>query len=340
MLTDRDNEGKPAGAWEPTAVPAPYADFLVDPRRPWRLAQSPQTWRGRRRQARLVFGTGLRAMAERVSRLHYVGINFQPTADPRPRYGYGRSAHPQLLAYVEAHREQFAATLDALAAWTPELLAIPVEPQPGATPAWQQAWLPSLDAACLYSFVRDRRPASFVEVGSGWSTRFVARAIRDGGLGTLVTSIDPAPRAEVDVLCDRVLRCGLESADLSVFEDLVPGDVVFIDNSHRSFTNSDVTVFFLDVLPRLPHGVLVGIHDITLPADYPPGWNGFHFNEQYLLASYLLGGAAAIRLEFAALYAASDEHLGELPADLIAGLAERGVPWFGSGFWFTVDRSS
>jgi hypothetical protein len=152
-------------------------------------------------------------------------------------------------------------------------------------------------------------------------------------------SIDPEPRADIDRLCDHVVRSGLETADLAVFEELKPGDVVFVDNSHRAFTNSDVTVFFLDVLPRLPDGVLVGIHDITLPADYPPGWNGFHFNEQYLLACFLLGGTPWMQVELASLFAASDEQLGGSPAELVDGLAERGVRWFGSGFWFTVDRS-
>ena len=52
-----------------------------------------------------------------------------------------------------------------------------------------------------------------------------------------------------------------------------------------------MTVFFLDVLPELPPGVLVGIHDIYLPFDYPPSAAAAYYSEQYLLAAYLLGGA-------------------------------------------------
>lgn len=47
-------------------------------------------------------------------------------------------------------------------------------------------------------------------------------------------------------------------------------DVVFLDGSHRVFMNNDASVFFLDGLPRLPPGVLVGVHDIFLPEDYGP----------------------------------------------------------------------
>ena len=324
--------------WEPRAIRQVYAEFLVDPRRPWRLPEGPRTFRQRRHQARQLVGAMLQRLAERITGLHYVGVNFVPSADPRPRYGFGRPAHPELLALLEERRDSFAQVLDAIGAHSEDLLAIPTAPDEGSGPAWRQSWLPALDAASLYTFVRDRKPTRFVEVGSGWSTRFVWQAVQDGGLATEIVSIDPEPRADIDRLCDRVVRSGLETADLAVFQDLKPGDVVFVDNSHRSFTNSDVTVFFLDVLPRLPDGVLVGIHDITWPADYPPGWNGFHFNEQYLLACYLLGGAEWMRVDFAALFAASDEELGGRPPELVAGLTGRGVRWFGSGFWFTVDR--
>jgi hypothetical protein len=54
----------------------------------------------------------------------------------------------------------------------------------------------------LYSFIVDRRPERYVEVGSGHSTRFARRAINDAQTGTRITSIDPAPRAEVEPLCE------------------------------------------------------------------------------------------------------------------------------------------
>jgi hypothetical protein len=117
----------------------------------------------------------------------------------------------------------------------------------------------------------------------------VRRAIRDQGLRTRITSIDPYPRASIDAICDSMVRKPLESVDdLSIFDELVPGDIVYLDSSHRVFMNSDVTVFFLDILPRLRSGVLVHIHDIFLPDDYPPEWIGRYYSEQYLLACYLL----------------------------------------------------
>ena len=122
----------------------------------------------------------------------------------------------------------------------------------------------------IYSFLRSRRPATYLEIGSGNSTKFAARARQDGRLDTKIVSIDPSPRAEVDALCDEVIRSPFELADLSVLDRLVPGDIVFFDGSHRVFMNSDVAAFFLDAVPRLPAGVLIGVHDIYLPDDYEP----------------------------------------------------------------------
>ena len=97
---------------------------------------------------------------------------------------------------------------------------------------------------------------------------FARHAIRTGNLKTTIMSIDPKPRAEIDSLCDRVMRLPLELCDLNLFRELEPGDILFFDGSHRIFANSDVTVFFIEVLPRLKPGVLVHVHDIFLPADY------------------------------------------------------------------------
>ena len=71
--------------------------------------------------------------------------------------------------------------------------------------------------------------------------------------------------------------------------------------------NSDVTVFFLQVLPQLPAGVLVGIHDVLWPEDYLPMWADFLWSEQYLVAAWLLGGGAGMEIELPAHYVTQRE---------------------------------
>ena len=62
---------------------------------------------------------------------------------------------------------------------------------------------------------------------------------RDGGLATHLTSIDPAPRAEIDTLCDTVIRAPLESVDLGGSAACAAATWLFFDGSHRVFMNSD-----------------------------------------------------------------------------------------------------
>ena len=84
-----------------------------------------------------------------------------------------------------------------------------VKPRPDTPPEprWNQDWLPRLDALAAYVTVRQVRPARIVETGAGHSTRFLARAVRDGGLNTEITSLDPEPRATLNGLSGVELIC-------------------------------------------------------------------------------------------------------------------------------------
>jgi hypothetical protein len=160
-------------------------------------------------------------------------------------------------------------------------------------PFWLNTWFGGFDAISLYTVFGLYRPSRYIEVGSGISTRFARKAIRDLKLSTQIISIDPAPRAEIAEIADVVISTSIEDYDFSAYSQLRAGDVIMLDGSHRSFQNSDVTVFFTEILPSLEPGVIVGVHDIFLPFDYPEVWRSRFYNEQYVLAAYLLGGHRA-----------------------------------------------
>ena len=174
---------------------------------------------------------------------------------------------------------------------------IPIDPMdttPLSSPRWNNGWVSPLDAISIYGFLAIHNPRYYVEVGSGNSTMFAARSIRDHHLRTKIISIDPHPRAEINELCHKIYRMPFEDMDINFFTTLTAEDILLVDNSHRSFPNSDVTVFFTEVLPKLPAGLLYTLHDIYLPCDYPARWSCKQrrwYNEQYLLCAYLLGGA-------------------------------------------------
>jgi predicted O-methyltransferase YrrM len=229
---------------------------------------------------------------------------------PEARFGYGRPVHPEIQALLERGRPRYARHLSALLSYRERFATIPRDGAPeGKAPYWLNGWLPPPDAAALYGFVTEENPRHYIEIGSGNSTKFVRRAIEDHRLWTQVTSIDPSPRATIDELCDVVIRTPLEHADLEVFTKLEAGDVIFFDGSHRIFPGSDVTVFFLEILPRLRPGVLVHIHDILLPRDYPPEMQERYYSEQYLLAAFLLAGTTLFDVELPNAFVGDDPEL-------------------------------
>ncbi|GAA3250441.1 class I SAM-dependent methyltransferase [Pseudonocardia petroleophila] len=250
-----------------------------------------------------------------------------------PRYGHGKPAHPRLHELISRTNDAYAALLIAALDYREELASIPAMPGVGSSlTSWRNGWLPPIDMVAHYTLIRSERPARYVEIGSGESTKLARMAVTDGGLPTEIISVDPFPRAEVNNLCDRVIRNRLEDADLAVFSDVQPGDIVFFDGSHRSFMNSDVSVFFLEVLPELPRGLLIGIHDIDLPWDYRPEWAIRYYNEQYLLAVHLL--AAMPEIVFPSRHVAVTEALASILDPLWADPRVPDMERVGGAFWF------
>ena len=255
-------------------------------RLPPRIGQGARAWLGRRALEVATHCTGREYAALEHPGETVLHLDYAPSARNVARF----SPHPELARIIGERHDAYAAALETIRGYGERFTSIAVSASDPRDPQWLNGWQPGLDSGALYAFVSARAPRLYIEIGSGVSTKFARRAIEDGGLSTRIVSIDPGPHTEVDELCDSLVRSRLEEAELSVFEELAAGDVVFFDGSHRVFMNSDVTVFFLEVLPRLPPGVLVAIHDVYLPHDYQPWVAERYWSEQYLLAAYLLAG--------------------------------------------------
>jgi hypothetical protein len=157
---------------------------------------------------------------------------------------------------------------------------------------------PALDAWALEAMIRHHEPRRIIEVGSGFSSLVTARVNREHfGERIEFTCIEPYPR---QFLVDGVpgitgLRTEkVQDTPLEVFGALGDGDILFIDTSHVVKTGGDVPWIYGEILPRLAPGVLVHIHDICLPGDYPPQWvlDGWGWNETYLVHAFLAFNAA------------------------------------------------
>lgn len=168
--------------------------------------------------------------------------------------------------------------LDSIEKYAAELESIGKEPPP--QPRWDQDWFPRLDAAAAYAVVRESKPRRIIEVGSGHSTRFLARAVADGALATRITAIDPQPRARITALKLEYLAVRVQDALPEIFEDLQAGDILFVDSSHQVKPGNDLDFLLNRVVPKLAAGVRLHFHDIFLPDDYPQDWAWRRYNEQ------------------------------------------------------------
>jgi len=257
--------------------------------------------------------------------------------NPTPRYGYGKPPHPKLYEIINRNRNAYKNTLGNFLRFKENFLNIPLKNENNTKdPSWVNEFFTGLDAVTLYSLLCLNDPKRLIEIGSGYSTQFARRAIIDHNLQTKITSIDPHPRAGIDLICDTVIRQPLEDMDLSLFDELEAGDFLFVDGSHRCFTNSDVTVVFLEVLPRLRNGVLVEFHDIFLPYDYIPEWRERYYSEQYLLAVQILSENNKFNIIFPALFISEDAELNKILNPLWNEPRMQGVERIGGSFWIQV----
>ncbi|WP_235754343.1 class I SAM-dependent methyltransferase [Ruegeria pomeroyi] len=125
------------------------------------------------------------------------------------------------------------------------------------------------DAEALYLMIRRYQPRRVIEVGCGNSTRITRQAALDGGLETEITAIDPWPRADIAGVVDRFEQARLEEVDPAVFAALEADDVLFIDSSHQVRMSNDVAHLFCRIIPALAPGVVIHVHDVFLPYEYP-----------------------------------------------------------------------
>lgn len=181
---------------------------------------------------------------------------------------------------------QLAYLRDRLGPWL-EDLQIPEHSAAGELHL-RNGFYEAADAEVLYATVRARRPARVLELGSGYSTMIIARALEDAGGGEHIV-FDPFASQKLDAIATVVRRSAVE-LPADNWRSLRDGDVLFVDTSHTVKMGGEVNHIVLDVLPALATGVAVHFHDVFLPWDYPHGYPTrleAYWTEQYLLQAFL-----------------------------------------------------
>ncbi len=154
----------------------------------------------------------------------------------------------------------------------------------------------AVDADMYYGLIRYARPSRIIEVGCGLSTLLASDAVRknrDEGADIEYLCIEPYPSARLrdgTSEVDRFLEVKVQQVNLKEFTTLDENDILFIDTTHVLKAGGDVQFLYCEILPRLAPGVLVHVHDISLPRHYPKVYfeeSYYFWNEQYLLQAFL-----------------------------------------------------
>jgi hypothetical protein len=193
------------------------------------------------------------------------------------------------------------------------------------------------DAEIYGAMILDRKPRRIVEVGAGYSTLIARKTIRYAGYDTQLIAIDPVPRTDVRTATDGLILSTVEQSDL-VHYDWSAEDILFIDSSHVCRTRGDVPYLYCQLLPSLPAGILVHVHDVFLPFDYPNNYDGWCHSEQYLLCC-MLAYSNRYHTTFATHWL-TREHLEPMQAAFGSKVGdERLCHYFGCSYWFEVRSS-
>lgn len=157
------------------------------------------------------------------------------------------------------------------------------------------------DTSFLFLMLLAMQPKQIIEVGSGWSSALMLDVNEYlASSPAALTFIDPYPERlysairPADTKHCRVITQKVQDVPVEQFQKLGDGDILFIDNSHVSKCGSDVNYLFFEVLPRLQRGVVIHVHDIFYPFEYPIQWvveDKRNWNEAYLLRALLTGSA-------------------------------------------------
>lgn len=151
------------------------------------------------------------------------------------------------------------------------------------------------DAIFLSCLMLEKKPKRIIEIGSGYSSSVmldINNCFFHNNIA--LTFVEPYPEERLLSLVKEgdnytLIRSFVQDLPLDVFDQLEENDILFIDSSHVTKTYSDVNHLLFKVLPRLKKGVIIHVHDIFYPFEYPKEWvyQDRAWNEAYLLRAFL-----------------------------------------------------
>jgi hypothetical protein len=197
--------------------------------------------------------------------------------------------------------------------------------------------MPGLSMVMLYTIPAQFKLTKYIEIGSGTSTKIAYKARKENGLKFTITSIDPSPRQAIKAFADEWHQKRIQDISMDLFSGLSGNDIVFFDGTHMLLPNSDVAWFFLELPSQLPKGVIVQIHDIYLPYDYPRFMCDRYYSENYILGAVLLANPDKYKILCPNFYLSEEQQLAEIIESFWQHPNLQGVEKHGGSFWLKVQ---
>ncbi|MBA3963703.1 MAG: class I SAM-dependent methyltransferase [Chthoniobacterales bacterium] len=226
------------------------------------------------------------------SGFHVTPVHFyQPIPDTGDLGGVLWKEKRELVGMDWNHQMQVELLRDVFPRYRQELSAIPRDREQANGGFYvNNGRFERLDPLIAYCMVRHFQPRRIIEVGGGYSTLLLSLAASKNG-ETSLTCIEPYPEDFLLTMSglEVLHKKKVQEMALSFFERLEAGDLLFIDSSHVVRIGGDVNFLFQEILPRLKPGVIVHLHDIFLPYEYPKKWvmqRHYFWTEQYLLQAF------------------------------------------------------
>lgn len=226
------------------------------------------------------------------------GHFYSPVTDREATRRYLKSSHyARQIARTDAKLDM-AAMLDLWREIEGRMVVFPFEKDPSFRYYGRNNQFEYFDATILSGMIGHFNPRQIVEIGSGYSSAAMfdtAERMEGARLQRFVT-IDPdlsRIKALRPPAMAELIGAEVQTVPDTLFAALEAGDLLFIDSSHVLKTGSDVHFEYLHILPALKPGVIVHIHDIFYPLDYPRGWalgENRSWNEVYLVDMMLTYG--------------------------------------------------
>jgi predicted O-methyltransferase YrrM len=192
-----------------------------------------------------------------------------------------------------------------------------------------------IESQVLHCFIRSHAPRRIVEIGSGCSTMCMVHAAtlneQEGRPPSQITCVEPYPSEALQNLPKvTLIKQVCQAVSSSVFCQLQAGDLLFVDSSHAVKVGSDVIRIYLEIVPNLPAGVFIHVHDINLPYLYDRSTLSSYYTnnsqETALLAALLIGNShLSVLAALSALHYDASRDLGELLSDYHPQANEEGL---------------